>query len=143
MFKSLAIVGVCLALTGCAALPVALPFGATALTSGTGLEVHSDAEVKLTEANFVLVRTNACGTSKGFQLFGFLTIVSPKYSVAMGRLYAQAGVREGRPQTIVHLTLQRSSDYFLLFSIPELIVNADVVEFVPRPSPPRSSPPRP
>ena len=130
MLKSAAILGVCLVLSGCTMLPTVLPSGVSALSPASAVEMHTETTVKLTEGNFVLVKTNAGGRSKGFQLFGILTIVSPKYNTAMSRLYAQAGVREGRPQTCVHLTMQRSSLYVILFSIPELSLNADIVEFV-------------
>lgn len=131
MLKSAAILGVCLVLSGCTMLPTVVPSGLSALSPTSAVEMHTETTVKLSEGNFVLVKTNACGRSKGFQLFGVLTIVSPKYSTAMSRLYAQAGVREGRPQTFVHLTMQRSSMYVILFSIPELSLHADIVEFIP------------
>jgi hypothetical protein len=47
----------------------------------------------------------------------------------MDRLYAQAQMSPGAPQTIAHLVIEQTSTYWILFGIPEVTVRADVVEF--------------
>ena len=130
------ILGPAVLVSGCAALP-ALTAGGGALLPGSAasLDIHSETTVKLEGGNFTVVKTNVVGCSRGFALFGFLTIVPARFTTAMGRLYAQAGMQEGRPQTLAHLTVERSSTYLLLFSIPRAEVRADLVEFVAEPPP--------
>jgi hypothetical protein len=120
-------------LGGCAATsPMATSF--IGLPGFAALDVRSQTEVTLAEPNFVLVKTNLTGASKGFSLLGLLTIVPPKFDTAFGRLYAQAEMQPDRPQTLANVVLERTSSYWILFSIPRCSVRADVVEFVPTPS---------
>jgi len=88
-------------------------------------------EVRLQEANFIVTRTNAVGQSRGFSLFGLLTIVPAQFVTAMNRLYVQAEMQPGRPQTLANLIMEKNSTYFILFSIPRTSIRADVIEFVP------------
>ncbi len=101
------------------------------LPNASALEIHSHTEVRLQEANFVVTKTNVAGQSKGFSLLGILTIVPPKFDKAMSRLYTEAKMQPGRPQTLANLSVQKDSTYLLLFSLPRLSVRADVVEFTP------------
>jgi hypothetical protein len=87
--------------------------------------------VRLQEANFAVVRTNLVGSSKGFKLLGFITLRPATLTEAMNQLYASAEVEGGRPQTFVHLIIEHSGIYVILFSIPEVTVRADLVEFIP------------
>jgi hypothetical protein len=105
--------------------------------------------VKLAQDNFVLVRTNVVGRSQGFSLLGLVTIVPATLNKAMTRLYNNAQMNEGQPQTIAHLVIEQTSSYWILFGIPEVDARADIVEFRheakgPRPSgPPAPEPPSP
>jgi hypothetical protein len=118
--------------TGCAALA---PAGS--LLSGIGggpagdIDVRTSTSVRLQEANFVMVRTNVVGSSKGFKLLGFITIVPATLNKAMARLYAGAEVEAGRPQTFVHFIVEHSGIYVILFSIPEVTVRGDLIEYLP------------
>jgi len=71
------------------------------------------------------------GQCKGFSLLGIITLVPARFSMAMDRLYAQAEMQPGRPQTLANLVVERSSTYLILYSIPRVSIRADVVEFVP------------
>jgi hypothetical protein len=136
IFASLALLG--LALTGgCAAvatLPIASVMGSP---NATFLEIHSSTEVRLQDANFIVTKTNLVGQSKGFALLGILTIVPAKFSTAVSRLYTQAEMQQGRPQTLANLVMEKDSLYLILFSIPRTAIRADVIEFVPTNIPPR------
>jgi hypothetical protein len=128
-----------LALSGCAAVgPLASVMGGTA--PNTGLEIHTQTEVKLQEGNFITVRTNVFGSSEGFKLLGFITFRPATLGEAMNRLYADAEVEHGRPQTLVHLIVEHSGIYVILFSIPKVTVRADLVEFLPVQEPEESGP---
>ena len=49
----------------------------------------------------------------------------------MVRLYTKAQMQSGRPQTLGNVVMEKTSAYWILFSIPRVSVRADVVEFTP------------
>lgn len=117
--------------TGCAALA---PFGSLLSAPAGGappLQVHEQTTVKLAQDDFVLVRTNVVGESKGFSLLGFITIYPATLTKAMDRMYNAARMSLGQPQSVAHLIVEQSSSYYILFGIPKVEVRADVVEFRP------------
>ena len=121
--------GVTSLLGGCAALaPLAIPLLPTGSANG---EFHTATTVKLEQANFVVMKTNVVGQCKGFSLLGIITLVPARFSTAMDRLYGQAEMRQGRPQTLANLVVERSSTYLILYSVPRVSIRADVVEFAP------------
>ena len=130
VFALLALLG--LALTGgCAAvatLPLASMLGSP---NASALEIHTSTEVRLQDANFIVTKTNVVGQSQGFSLFGILTLVPAEFTTAASRLYAQAEMQQGRPQTLAHMVMEKDNTYFILFSIPRTAIRADVIEFVP------------
>ena len=105
---------------------ISLPRG-----GGTPYQVHDETSVRLTQENFVLVRTNVVGRSKGFSFLGFITIKPATVTKAMNRMYASAEMKQGQPQTIAHLTIEQTSSYWVLFGIPKVEVSGDVVQFRP------------
>jgi hypothetical protein len=116
---------------GCAsaaALPVASFIGSP---NASALEIHNNTDVRLQEENFIVIRTNVVGESSGFSLLGILTIVPAKFTKAMSRLYAQAEMESGRPQTLVNLIMEKDATYYILFSLPRTSIRADVIEFIP------------
>ena len=137
MIKWICLAGVTSLLVGCAALaPLAVPL---LPTGSANAEFYTATTVKLEQANFVVVKTNVVGQCKGFSLAGIITLVPARFSTAMDRLYAQAEMQPGRPQTLANLVVERSSTYLILYSIPRVSIRADVVEFIP-PSPAGPSP---
>lgn len=132
MWKVLAILVTGLLLGGCAAMST-LPVASLLPAAASGVDMRSQTAIRLEEDNFKVIKTNAVGRCKGFALLGFITIAPAKFSKAMDRLYAQAELEAGRPQTLVNIVMERSRAFFILFSIPEVSVRGDVVEFVVRP----------
>ena len=131
MYWSLGLVVACLLLNGCAAaLPLTSMIGSP-LNNPPPLQVHEQTAVTLDRDNFEIVHTNAYGRSRGFALFGIFTIVPATLTTAVKRLYASAEVPVGQPQTLAHLIIERSSSYYLLFSIPKVEVLADIIEYRP------------
>jgi hypothetical protein len=135
-----------LALTsGCAGLAVSQVSDLLGSHNSASLEIHNQTDVKLTESNFATVKTNVVGQCKGFALLGLITIVPAQFTVAMNRLYEKAEIPPGHPRTLADLVMERTSSYWILFSIPKVSVRADVVEFIPNttailvPQPPSSS----
>ncbi len=148
MFRGLALLGVCLLLSGCtAALPVSSSLSSL-LGGNPPTDLHEQTSVKLSQANFVLVKTNVVGWSKGFSLLGFVTIVPATLSRATSRMYASAQMRLDGAQTVANVIVEHSSSYWILFGIPKVEVHADVVEFRPqaaagqqgKPLPPHAKP---
>ena len=137
LFKLIALLGVVVLCSGCAglaALPVSSVLGSP---NSTALEIHNNTDVRLQQPNFIVTKANASGQNMGFSLFGILTIVPAKFSTAMSRLYAQAALQPGRSQTVANLILERNSTFYILFSVPQIAVSADVIEFIPGTAPSR------
>ena len=99
--------------------------------NASALEIHNNTDVRLQEKNFIVIRTNVMGQSSGFSLLGVLTIVPAKFTKAMSRLYIQAQMQPGRPQTLVNMIMEKDATYFILFSLPRTAIRADVIEFIP------------
>jgi hypothetical protein len=141
LWALVALLGVAALAGGCAAfsaLPIASVLGSP---GGAALEIHNNTETRLQEGNFIVIKTNLVGQSSGFSLLGFVTIVPAKLTKAMDRLYGQAEMQPGRPQTLVNLILEKDSKYFILFAIPRTSIRADVIEFIPATA--TNIPPRP
>ena len=121
MQKLIALLGLVLLTGGCASMD----------TMPSTLEIHNQTEVKLTEGNFVTVKTNVVGQAQGFSLLGFISLVPARFQTAMDRLYTKAEVKTGKPQVLGNVVMEKTSANWILFSIPRVSVRADVVEFVP------------
>jgi hypothetical protein len=94
-------------------------------------QIFNITELRLQQKNFVIVKPNVMGESKGFALLGLITIVPARFTTAMGRLNAQAELKPGSSRTLANLVLAKDSTYFILFSLPRTAIRADVIEFVP------------
>ena len=138
IFAFLAIAALCGGCAGASALSAASIIGSP---NASALEIHNNTDVRLQEKNFIVIRTNVMGQSSGFSLLGILTIVPAKFTKAMSRLYVQAQMQPGRPQTLVNLIMEKDSLYFILFSLPRTAIRADVIEFIP--ATPADTQPRP
>jgi hypothetical protein len=131
MLRGILFLLACLLMNGCAVLaPVSALIGGSQ-GGASGLQVHEQTSVNLARDNFVLVKTNVVGRSKGFSLLGFITMCPATLTKAMSRMYDAAQMRPGEPQTVAHLIIEHSSSYWILFGIPKVEVRADIVEFRP------------
>ena len=131
MYRGFIVLVGCLLIGGCAAVAPVGPVTGSLLGGAPPELVHQQTSVDLNQDNFVLVRTNVFGVSKGFSLLGFITISPATLSTAMGRMYGSAQMPPGEPQTVANLVVERSSSFWILFGIPKVEVHADVVEFRP------------
>lgn len=82
----------------------------------------------LAKDNYTMLCPAARGESKGFRLFGIIPFSSPTHSKAMSDLYKNTDVK-GKSTSLVNVTKEYSSSYFILFSIPRITITADVIEF--------------
>jgi hypothetical protein len=76
-----------------------------------------------------VVKARARGEDRGFYLLGFLPIVTPSVGDATDQLLSGVD-SEGRAVSLANVTQEWRSWYFVLFSLPRVVVRADVVEFV-------------
>jgi hypothetical protein len=129
VFQFIAGLGLAMLLTGCAG--VAASSVLSVLPGVSSVDLRNQTNVKLSEGNFVLVKTNVVGQSRGFALLGIITIVPAEFNTAFNRLYAQAGMESGKSQTLTDVAVEKTGSYWILFSLPRCVVRADVVEFVP------------
>jgi hypothetical protein len=94
------------------------------MPQGTG------AGVSLSGNNYKVLKAGAKGESGGFYLLGFIPIVSPNFADAKASLYASVGQSlEGRSIALANQTEDKSTMYFILFSLPRITITADIVEF--------------
>jgi hypothetical protein len=138
MTKCLKILPILMLLEGCAAVP-ALPAFSGLIPSQVGPQILTTTEVKLSGNNYKLVKANAIGTSTGFSFLGLFTFRSPRYDEAIIRLYQSANVSEGKAQALVNVVHENSSNYFILFALPKIMVRADVIEFMDDASPAKAA----
>ncbi|MEJ0090689.1 MAG: DUF6567 family protein [Limisphaerales bacterium] len=128
-FKFMAGLALVVMLGGCAGTAAAPLL--SGLLGTSPLDLRNQTSVQLSEGNFVLVKTNVMGQSRGFALLGIITIVPAEFNTAFSRLYSQAGMESGKSQTLADISVEKSGSYWILFSLPRCTVRADVVEFVP------------
>ena len=127
----IALLGLAALASGCAGASALSAASLIGSPNASALEIHNNTDVRLQEKNFIVIRTNVMGESSGFSLLGILTIVPAKFTKAMSRLYVQAEMQPGRPQSLVNLVMEKDATYFILFSLPRTAIRADVIEFIP------------
>ena len=127
----MALLGLAVLASGCAGASALSAASMLGSPNASALEIHNNTDVRLQEKNFIVIKTNVMGQSSGFSLLGILTIVPAKFTKAMSRLYVQAEMQPGRPQTLVNLVMEKDAAYFILFSLPRTAIRADVIEFIP------------
>ena len=89
----------------------------------------SSTQVRLSKDNYRIVKANVIGVSRGFSLFGFISIVPASYTNATTDLCEKAGFTEGKALAMANVTQERSDLYLILFSISTLTIRSDIVEF--------------
>jgi hypothetical protein len=127
---------------GCAAVAT-LPTASSLLPASTGnASFYASTVVRLEQGNFLTLKTNLMGHSQGFALLGLITLYPAKFTKALDGVYAQSEMKTGHSQTLVNVVTERSSTYWILFSIPKVSIRADLVEFKSSPGvPPGPVPP--
>lgn len=113
------------------AIILAFSLAGCAVTSGEFKGQGTTAGVGLTKNNYKVVKVGAKGESGGFSFLGFIPFSSPQYSQAKERLYKSVNIpMEGKAIALVNQTEDNSYSYFLLFAIRELVLTADVIEYI-------------
>lgn len=101
----------------------------TGCVSSGALPVGSETKTDLSKSNYKVIKANARGTDKGFWLLGIIPFASPNYANAMKDLHKQIDI-EGKSASLANITKDKSTLYLILFSVPKIIVTADVIEFI-------------
>jgi hypothetical protein len=135
MIKALLVLTAGAVVGGCAGSAPVASSVAGGLFGQAQAAVNSQTSVNLSEANFVVIKTNVVGQAKGFRLLGIIPIYPARLTTAMDRLYAKSDIQVGEAKSLAHLVTEYSATYWILFSFPEVNVRADVVQFHPRPKP--------
>ncbi len=93
----------------------------------TGIHVDS--------VNVRTVTTRVTGRSTGFKLLGFIPIQLASETEAVVNMYENARQRgcapEGYARQFVNNSVEHSSNYFILFSMPKVRATGDLVEILP------------
>ena len=90
--------------------------------------------VNLSQNNFRIIKAGAVGTSHGFRLLGIIPFAGANETDARADLYQELGQSlEGKSATLANTTYSRSTLYLILFSVPKVTVEADVVEYLNAP----------
>jgi len=94
--------------------------------------------VNLSQNNFRVIKAGAVGTSHGFRLLGIIPFAGANETDARADLYRHLGQSlEGKSATLANTTYSKSTVYLILFSVPKVTVEADVVEYLnPAPAAP-------
>lgn len=74
-----------------------------------------------------LLKSNVVGVDKGFKFLGFMDFYPAKYTNALSDLYSKAGVSGEKGVTVTEAFVEYSAMYFIVFSITETKITADVV----------------
>lgn len=82
-----------------------------------------------------VVCPRAIGTSQGFKLLGFIPVRLASETEAVNNMYQNARDRgcapEGKASHFINHSVERSSNYRLLYSRPEVRASGDLVEILP------------
>src|SRR5580693_5034780 len=92
--------------SGCAALATLPISSLVGSPNSQSMNIYGTTEIRIQQKNFMVMKTNVVGESKGFSLFGVVTIVPARVSKAMNRLYAKADMQQGRAQTLANLSME-------------------------------------
>lgn len=85
--------------------------------------------IDLSKKNYRVVKSAAQGTDRGFYLLGLIPIAQATYNEAIRDLYSNVNVKN-RAAALINVTQERTYFYIILWSVPQLTVTADVIEFV-------------
>ena len=110
-----------------ALLPVLLSIGCA---GSVGELQTTQSAMHLDRANFRVIKASARGVDQGFNLFGFIPIIMPSISDATDNLM-QGIDAEGRAVSLTNVAQERQTLYLVLFSLPKIVIRADIIEFLP------------
>jgi hypothetical protein len=103
--------------------------------AGTGkMPQETQSATHLDHANFRVIKAGARGEDWGFYLFGFIPIIPASLADATDKLMAGVSA-EGRAVSLTNVTQEQQLLCLILFSMPKVVVRADVIEFDSRPGP--------
>lgn len=85
--------------------------------------------VTLQDANYRIVQPLVLGKHSGLSLLGVIPVSPPLRALAMKDLYDKAGIGVGQSVALVNVHEEFIYSYYVLFAIPTVTIQADVIEF--------------
>lgn len=91
---------------------------------------QTNTDVRLSKNNYTVVKAGVKGQSWGVYLFGFIPIIMENYADAKADLYQNTNEKlEGRSIALANQTQDWSYRYFVLFSLSNIAITGDIIEF--------------
>ena len=82
-----------------------------------------------------VICAQAMGVSKGFSLFGVIPFKQPSETAAIKNMYDNAQKRgakiEGESAYFANRAIERSANYYILWSRPTVKASGDLVQYLP------------
>jgi len=88
-----------------------------------------DTSIALNRNNFRMIKAAAQGKDGGFALLGIIPFARVSEGDAIANLYKTVNV-EGKATSLINVHRDYSLRYFILFSLPQTKITADVIEFI-------------
>ena len=88
-----------------------------------------DTSISLNRKNFKVIKAGVQGKDGGFALFGIIPLARVSEGDAMVDLYKKVNVEE-KATSLINVHRERSLRYYILFSLPQVKITADVIEFL-------------
>ena len=116
-----------------------LAAGVTSCTQTGAISLHhgdrsTTNDITVDRPGCKVILGRAVGEDRGFSLLGVIPFKSPSEAKAVDRMYANArergAVPEGNSRQFVNTSIERSANYFILFSLPVVRSSGDLVEFL-------------
>ena len=93
------------------------------------------AELTVDRNDCRVICAQAMGESKGFSLFGVIPFKEPSETAAIKNMYDNAQKRgariEGESAYFANRAIERSSNYYVLWSRPTVKASGDLVQYLP------------
>ncbi len=92
--------------------------------------------VGINQANYQVIHAGATGTSYGFRFLGIFPFANASASQARANLYKHLDVSpQGKSIALINTTQDKGGLYLILFSLPRIVVQGDVIQYITAPSP--------
>ena len=84
----------------------------------------------VSKIKYRIIKSNLTGASYGFNLLGIIPLAVPHYNTAMAEIYSKAGNLQGKSVLFANATLEKSSIWYILFTVRKLTIRTDIVELL-------------
>ncbi len=120
-------------LAACAALAFS-SCGQTRINSNIQGDYAKTGGISIDRTDCKLICGRVSGVSKGFRLLGFIPFAHPSETTALENMYENARKRgvslEGESVAFANTSVESTSNYYILWSVPTIKTSGDVVQYV-------------